>query len=175
MSEQPGRYERSFSGMVGAMVVLVLVVAGFVIFREINRNDPANPVKALDITQSVEFAREEARFPLLAPAELPEGWIATSVRFERGRQQSWHLGMLTDEEKYVGLEQERQPLDDMVEEHVDEEAERGDDVVVDGQTWQTFTDEDDDLALVRETPEVTTLLVGRVPQETFEELLATLE
>jgi hypothetical protein len=175
MSEQPGRYERSFSGMVGAMVVLVLVVAGFVIFREVNRNDPVSPVKALDITQSVEFAREEARFPLLAPAELPEGWIATSVRFQNGRQQSWHLGMLTEDEKYVGLEQERRSLDDMVEEHVDEEAERGDDVVVDGQTWQTFTDEDDDLALVRETPEVTTLLVGRVSQETFEELLATLE
>ena len=130
---------------------------------------------ALEYSQPADFARDEARFPLLAPGELPEGWIVTSVRFQNERQQSWHLGMLTDEEKYVGLEQERQPLDDMVEEHVDEEAERGDDVVVDGQTWQTFTDEDDDLALVRETRQVTTLLVGRVSQETFEELLATLE
>ena len=99
----------------------------------------------------------------------------TSVRFQNGRQQSWHLGMLTDEEKYVGLEQERQPLDDMVEEHVDEEAVRGDDVEIDGETWQTFTDDDDDLALVQETPQVTTVLVGRVSQQTLEELLATLE
>ena len=175
MSEQPGRYQRSFSGMVGAMVVLALVIAAFVIFREVNRNDPPSPVKALEYSQPADFAREEARFPLLAPGELPEGWIVTSVRFQNGRQQSWHLGMLTDEEKYVGLEQERQPLDDMVEEHVDEEAERGDDVEIDGETWQTFTDDEDDLALVRETPRVTTVLVGRVSQETLEELLATLE
>ena len=174
MSEQPGRYQRSFSGMVGAMVVLVLVVAAFVAFRAVNRNDVESPVKALDFSQSAEFAREQARFPLLAPARLPEGWIATSVRFDEGRRQSWHLGMLTDEEKYVGLEQEKESVDAMVEEHVDEQAERGDDVEIDGETWQTFTDEDDDLALVRETDDVTTLLVGRVSQETLEELLATL-
>jgi hypothetical protein len=174
MSEQPGRYQRSFSGMVGAMIVLIVVVIGFVVFRAVNRNDVENPVKPLDYAQPAEFAREQARFPLLAPDELPDGWIATSVRFANGRDQSWHLGMLTDEEKYVGLEQQQETVDDMVEEHVDEEAERGDDVEIDGQTWQTFTDEDDDLALVRETDEVTTLLVGRVSQETLEELLATL-
>lgn len=175
MSEQPGRYQRSFSGMVGAMVVLLVVVIGFVVFRAVNRNDVENPVKPIDISQPVEYAREQAKFPLLAPDELPEGWIATSVRFGgSGRQQTWHLGMLTEDQKYVGLEQQQETVDDMVEQHVDEEAERGDDVEIDGETWQTFTDEDDDLALVRETPEVTTLVVGRVDQETLEELLATL-
>ena len=174
MSEQPGRYQRSFSGMIGAMVVLLLVVAAYVVFRAVNRNDVESPVRALEFQQSAEFAREQAPFPLLAPERLPEGWIATSVRFEEGRRPSWHLGMLTDEQKYVGLEQQRRSVDEMVERHVDEEAERGDDVEIDGQTWQSFTDEDDDLALVRESDEVTTLLVGRVSQETFEELLLTL-
>ncbi len=174
MSERPGRYQRSFPGMIGALLVLLVVVGGFVLLRDINRNDPASPVEPIDVAGPAEYARSAADFPLLAPETLPEGWIATSVRFTEGNRQAWHIGTLTDEERYVGLEQAERPLSAMVEEHVDEEAVQGEDVTIDGVVWQTWTDEGDDLALVRQESGVTTLLVGRVPQETFEELLATL-
>ena len=174
MSEQPGRYQRSFPGMVGAMIVLVLVVGAFVVFRDLTREEPTNPVEPVEFARPAEYARGEADFELLAPDALPEGWIATSVRFTGGRQQAWHLGVLTDEGRYIGLEQAERPIPGMVEEHVDEEAEQGDDVTIDGQTWQTWSDEGDDLALVRRSDDATTLLVGRVSQETFEELIATL-
>ena len=62
----------------------------------------------------------------------------------------------------------------MVEEFVDEDATEGDAVTVDGETWQTWTDEGDDLALVRETDDVTTLVVGTVQQETLVEFIDTL-
>ena len=39
MSERPGRYERSTSGMVGAMIVTLLVILAFVVFRACNRTD----------------------------------------------------------------------------------------------------------------------------------------
>lgn len=157
MSEQPGRYQRSFAGMIGAMIVLVLVVGAFVLFRDAVRKDPSNPVEKVDFAQPADYARSQADFDLLAPDELPEGWMATSVRFtERGRQ-AWHLGVLTDEDRYVGLEQAERPVYAMVDEHVDEDASQG-----------------EDLALVRRTGEATTLVVGRVPQETLEEFLATL-
>lgn len=174
MSEQPGRYQRSFPGMIGAMVVLLLVVGAFVLLRDINREDPANPVVAVDFRGPADYAREAADFPVLAPDELPEGWIATSVTFDEYKRQAWHLGTLTDEERYVGLEQAERPADGMIEEYVDEDATQGDDVTVDGVTWQTWTDAGDDLALVRSDDGVTTLVVGRVPQETIEEFLATL-
>ena len=45
MSGQAGRYQRSFSGMVGAMVVLLVVIGGYVAFRAVNRNDVADPVR----------------------------------------------------------------------------------------------------------------------------------
>jgi hypothetical protein len=174
MSERPGRYQRSVPGMVGALLVLLLVVAGFVIFRDVNRNEPANPIDAVEFSDAASFAREEADFPVLAPDELPDGWIATSVRFDRGRKQAWHLGTLTDEKRYVGLEQSRQPVAEMVEQFLDQGVDEGDPVTIDGQQWRSFTDDDGDLALARRGDGSTTLVIGRVSQETLEELLATL-
>ena len=177
MSEQPGRYQRSFTGMVGAMVVLLLAVGAFVLFRDLVRDDPVSPVKAVDYQGPADYARDTAAFDLLAPDELPEGWIATSVTFTEGadeREQAWHLGTLTDERRYVGLEQAARPVSGMVEEFVDAEAVQGDDVELAGRTWETWTDAGDDLALVNDSGGVTTLVVGRVPQETLEEFITTL-
>lgn len=174
MSEQPGRYQRSFSGMLGAMVILVLVVVGFVVFRDVNRNDPPSPVKAEDYLTPAKYARTAADFPLLAPKKLPDGWIATSVTFDQGKKQAWHLGCLTEDRRYVGLEQAHRPIPDMVEEYVDPDAEQGDDVTTGGETWQSWTDAGGDTALVRRGDDVTTLVVGQVPLATLETFIATL-
>jgi hypothetical protein len=160
--------------MVGAMLVLLLVVAAFVLFRDLNRNQPENPVEALEYLTVAEYAREEADFALVSPEALPEGWIATSVRFDRTGRQLWHLGILTDEERYVGLEQSPRSVARMVEQFVDEDATEGDQVTVDGEVWRTFTDEGGDLALVRRAQDSTVLVLGRVPRATLEELVARL-
>src|SRR4051794_7883280 len=174
MSEQASRYNRSFGGMVGAMVVLLLVIGAFVVFRDLNRNDPPSPVHAVDYGTPARFARQAATFDLVAPKQLPAGWIATSVRFGNGRDQSWHLGCLTGDRRYVGLEQEDAPLDSMLQEFVGEDATRRADVAVGGRTWESWTTPDEDRALVRETPGVTTVVVGRVPQSTLETFIDTL-
>lgn len=174
MSEQPGRYQRSFAGMVGALVVLLLVIAAFVIFRETNRNELVNPVDEVDFLEPATYARQVAAFPLLVPTALPEGWIATSVRFDIDPPQLWHLGTLTEQEKYVGLEQAALPVSTMVEDHVDEDAEEGEPVTIAGAEWQTFTDEGGDLAVVRRDRGSTTVVLGRVPLATLEEFVRTL-
>jgi hypothetical protein len=174
MSEQPARYDRSFSGMIGAMVVLLLVIGAFVGFRALNRSDPAKPVSAVDYITPAKFARQAATFPLLAPRRLPPGWIATSVRFQDGRPQSWHLGCLTDQRRYVGLEQSDSPPVSMLKEFVGDGAQQGADVPVAGRTWQTWTTPDQDRALVRHSHRLTTVVVGRVPQSTLETFVRTL-
>jgi hypothetical protein len=164
VSEQPGRYERSFGGLIGALALLLLVVGAFVVFRDSVREVPDNPVEPVEWRGAATYARQQADFGVAVPRRLPPGWYATSVRFERGDDQSWHLGILTDEGRYVGLEQRGDSETTMVEEFVDEEAERGDEVVIDGRSWQAWSDERDQ-ALVREDDGVTTVVVGTVSQE----------
>ncbi len=147
--------------MVGAMLVLVVVVVGFVALRDLNRVAPEGPGGPVDYRQSAEFAQQAADFEILAPRRLPPGWRVTSVDFvpEPAR---WHLGQLTDEDRYVGLEQSGGSVRSMVETYVDDEPVKGDDVRIDGETWNSWSDDGGDHALVRETENVTTLVVGPV-------------
>jgi hypothetical protein len=161
--------------MVGAMVVLVAVVVGFVVFRDVNRSDPATPVRAVDYTRAADYARGQASFTLLAPPSLPAGWRATTVDYVPGRHDRWHLGMLTGQDRYVGLEQSADPVAAMVETHVDPAAEKGAPVQVAGVPWATYTDSGGDLALVRRAGGTTTLVVGHeVPQATLVDFVASL-
>jgi len=170
-----GRYTRSINGMVGAMVVVFVVVVAFVMFRDAVRSDVDTDVREVDYVQPAAFAQEQAGFEILAPPRLPEGWSSTSVRYTPGIDERWHLGMLTDEGRYVGVEQARSTEENLVEEHVDEEARRGDPVTVAGERWATWTDEGGDLALVRRGEDVTTLVVGHeVPLEQLVAFTASL-
>ena len=173
MSGQAGRYQRSFSGLVGAMAVLLAVIGGYVAFRAVNRNDVADPVVPFDWRGPAAYAREQADFAVLSPSRLPDGWIATSARWTGGRDEHWHLGMLTAQKQYVGVEQEDRSVDDMVGEYVDPNAARGKDVRIGGQTWQSWFD-DEDQALVLEQDKVTTLVVGTLPQASVAEFVRTL-
>lgn len=147
------------------MIVLVAVVVAFVVFRDANRDEPSSPVREVDYARAAEFAREQAGFELVAPASLPTGWRATTVEYVPGKADRWHLGLLTDSDRYVGLEQANAAVKSMLETHVDPETEQGGAVLVDGVRWSTWTDEGGDLALVRRAGDTTTLVVGHeVPQ-----------
>lgn len=161
------------AGLLGALLLLLGVVVGFVVLRDANRVEPSNPVPAVEWRQPTSYARQEAEFQLLAPRRLPEGWRVTSVRFGQGDDQSWHLGLLTGEGRYIGLEQAADSPSTMVEDFVDAEAQQGEDVDIDGESWQAWSDDEDE-ALVREGPEVTTLVVGTGSQDQLVEFVRLL-
>src|SRR3546814_1764273 len=119
--------------MVGAMIVAVAAVVAFVVLRDLNRTDVEAEVPAVDYQKVLEVSSEQVDFPPVAPPTLPEGWRATSVRLTPAPAR-WHLGVLTDEGKYVGLEQSRSSEQNMVERYVDEAAVRGEPVDIEGET-----------------------------------------
>ena len=162
MSQQSARYQRSAGGMIGAMVVLVALLLGWVLLRSFLTDEPETALRTVDYTSQVPAARESADIDLLAPPQLPRGWRATSVRLSPAPDARWHLGVLTSENRYVGLEQSKASPASMVTEHVDEDTERGEPVDVAGQSWATYTDEGGDLALVRRAGGTTTLVVGHL-------------
>jgi hypothetical protein len=176
----PGRYERTSGGLVGAMLVTVLAVLAFVAFRAVTTDKEPTPVRAVDYASLVTSARADERLFILAPSRLPLGWKATSATYAPGAQPTWHLGTLTDDGKYVGVEEARTSIEDLVEEHVDVGAERGRDVTIAGETWQTWTDEGGDYAVARshraggETVE-SWLVVGTAAEDEVRDFAASLE
>ncbi len=164
MSEPAGRYQRSAAGMIGAMLVLLAVIAAFVAFRALNRNNPDSPVQPVDYQQTLDYARGQVDFPLLAPESLPKGWRATSVDFVP-EPPRWHLGVLTGQNRYVGLEQSRTSVHDMVDKYVDPDAAPGRPVQVRGESWRSWTDPGGDTALTLEQNGVTTLVVSTTGQD----------
>lgn len=160
VSEQAGRYQRSFGGMLAALLVLVLVVVGYVVIRSVVMPAQHTAEPTVDYSEVVPPAKKAARFDLVAPSRLPRGWSATSVRFDPGPPQHWHLGVLTPEQSYVGLEQGDRPVAAMVDEYVDRAATRQPATDVAGQPWSTYTDAGGDLAFVRRQGRATTLVVG---------------
>ena len=174
MSEQAGRYQRSAGGLVVAMAVLVALVLGYVGLRSLI-SSPPNDEQTVDYARVVPDVRKAARLAILAPPSLPHGWRATSVRFTDDPPQHWHLGVLTDQNRYVGLEQGQQSVPAMVNEYVDSAASRRQPVRVGARTWASYTDSGGDLALVRRDGQTTTLVVGHeVPRATLVHYVASL-
>ena len=161
--------------MIGAMLILLVVVAAYVAFRSVVRQSPPSPVQTVSYSAEASYARSQARFPVLAPPALPSGWRATTVSFDRGPREHWHLGVLTDQDRSVGLEQAERPVPAMVRTYIDAKAHQGAAVTVAGASWQTWTDGSGDLALVRTSGTATTLVVGHdVPRAQIEAFAASL-
>jgi len=180
MSESSGgRYQRTPGGLVGAMLVTVLVVVAFAAFRGLTRDNEPTPVRAVDYATWVKAGRADGKLALLVPDPLPLGWRATSASYATGSAPAWHLGLLTSEDSYVGVEEARESVDDLVAEHVDADATQGDAVRIGGQRWQSWTDAGGDYAVGRSlkgpdgTPE-SVLVVGTAPADQVREVAASL-
>ena len=147
-SGQPSRYNRSFGGLLAAMVVTVLFVAAYVGFRALTRDQP-------EIVQEVDYLAavrelQAADVAVVHPCSLPEGWRASSTSFTRGTPPAWGIGFVTDDDEFVGLRQEETDVDDLLETYVDESARQGEDATVDNglgvTSWETWSDEGGDHA-----------------------------
>jgi hypothetical protein len=157
---QPNRYELPWTSMLGALVVVVGVVAAFVVWRAVNRDNEPVPPETVDFTPWLASVHDDGKLHGFAPASMPAGWRATSASYTAGVSPHWHLGVLTGDGQYVGLEEGIDPLTDQVHRYVDPAAKRGPDVQVDGDLWQSWTDSGGDYALVRQQPAPT----GGVPE-----------
>lgn len=146
---QGGRYTRSNSGLLAAMLVTVLVVVAFVGFRGLFRDNAATPVQAVDYRVMLKAGVADDKLAMLAPPRLPIGWKATSATYTTGTNPSWHVGILTTKQKFVGIDESRASISDLVKQYVDPNATRGKDLQLAGETWQVWTDSGGDYGLTR--------------------------
>ena len=175
VSEQPGRYQRSFSGLAAALVVLVAIIVALVVLQKLNNAAGVpNPAPRVPYAKTVEYARQQAHLHLLAPPSLPKGWRATSVRYVDAPDEHWHLGVLTATDEYVGLEQGHGPVRAMVKKYVDPNAHQLKPVTIDGQSWTAWSDTGGDLGFCRRQGSTTTLVVGTADRQTLTGYVASL-
>lgn len=178
-SGQPGRYQRSTSGMLGALLVTFLVIAGFVAFRGCIRSDLRVEPDHVDYLSQVGFA-QQAGDRLVYPSSLPTGWYATQVGLEPGRRTELRLSMLTPANEYVGFVQSPDSAPDLLTKYVDAAPASGRAVevpgAVDGEVarWAVWTDDGGDTALVARHDGETLLVFGTAAQAQLEELAGRL-
>jgi hypothetical protein len=150
------------SGMLGALLVTLLVIGAFVVFRALNRDQIEIRPEAVDYLSAVRAAQGAGLQPVY-PASLPEGWIATSVDLRRGADPAWGIGMLAADGTFAGLRQGGGSLDDLLRVYVDSSPVEGEPVTVSGSvatSWRVFSDSGGDRALATEIDGVPLLVYG---------------
>jgi hypothetical protein len=156
--------------IVRSLVVIGLIILALYGFGRLFTTTPEQKVATVDYEAVVAEARPAATFALAAPTSLPEGWRATSARFQ---PKGWHLGVLTDEDDYVGLEQlvasPERAIDRFAEDSKDDGTEQ-----VAGQTWEVRSGPDGRVTYVRSEAGLTTLVNSSASRSVVEDYIESL-
>lgn len=160
----------SMGDIVRSMLLIGVIVLAVWGFGRLFTNTPDEPVEAIDYAKVVDQARPAADFPLLAPPSLPAGWKANSARYEPN---SWHLGVLTEDGDYIGLEQAKLSIDRVVDRFAEGSKAAGE-KEIGGAPWTVRTGPGDDITFVRREGDVTTLVNGNAPRRVIEDYVASL-
>jgi hypothetical protein len=177
--EKPSRYDRSFGGLLIAMVVCVVLVAGFIGVRALLRVNPDVSKDSVEYLPKVQELNDAGIDDVVYPPSIPPGWRATSVDYERGTPYLWGVGFVTADDEFVGIRQQKADLDDLLHTYVDAHPDQGKDVTIPsalGTTWQTWSDSGGDHAFVISdgTTGQTVMVYGSASVAEQEAFIATL-
>lgn len=164
---------RTLTNMVWALLACFVVVAFLMI---VTWRPKEEKVRAVEYTPQLAEARKIAPW-IRGPEPMPAGWTANSVEF-RAPQQSpitWHLGIVTDQKKYVGLEQSNVTSRGFLTDELGKTTDDGTSTVA-GVVWQrkTLLDRKNEHALVLIGSGVTTIVTGNAGYPALETFAATL-
>jgi hypothetical protein len=164
---------RTMKNMVWALLACFIVVAFLMI---VTWRPKEEKVRAVEYTAQLQDAKKVAPW-VRGPEPMPSGWTATSVEFGAPQQSpiTWHLGIVTAEKKYVGLEQSNVTANAYQIDKLGKTADDGTSTVA-GITWQRkkLLDRDNEHALVLIGSGVTTIVTGNAGYQALETFAAAL-
>ncbi|MDX6258795.1 MAG: hypothetical protein QOH84_483 [Kribbellaceae bacterium] len=164
---------RTLTNMFWALLACFIVVAFLMIVTWRPKSEKVNEVP---YTAQLQDARKVASW-IRGPEPMPAGWKATSVEFRAPQQSpiSWHLGIVTDQKKYVGLEQSNVTTRGFPADKLGKTSDDGTSTVA-GVVWQrkTLQDRKGENALVLIGSGVTTIVTGNAGYQALETFAATL-
>ena len=159
------------------MVLSMLVVAAgvLVLWVPFHHSTP-DPVRTVDPAPVVAGARAAEPWPVLAPVGLPSTWRCTSARVDVALdgQDIVHLGYLTPDDMYVGLEQSATKAITFLTDATVSGRQTGSRVVA-GTTWTTYQNDDGShRSLVRTADGATYVVVGTASWEVLDTFTGSL-
>jgi len=164
---------RTLTNMVWALLACFVVVAFLMIVTWRPKHEK---VVAVEYTAQVEDAKKVAPW-VRGPEPMPAGWTATSVQFRSPEQEpiTWHLGVVTNEKKYVGLEQSNVTGGKFQSDKLGRTSGDGTSTVA-GVTWQrkVLLDRKAENALVLVGSAATTIVTGNAGYPALETFASTL-
>ncbi|MER6499465.1 DUF4245 domain-containing protein [Streptomyces sp. NPDC001455] len=166
------RGKQTVRGMFLSMAVATGTAGLVYIF--VPHDENANPVKAIDYRVELVTARRAAPYPVAAPDGLAKDWKPTSVSYDRENGDSWHLGFLDPDGKYVAVEQSTSLAEKYVTEVSQNARNTGRTRQVAGEAWQHWKGDKYD-ALVLRGKDATTVVTGSAPTERLAEMAAALK
>jgi hypothetical protein len=174
--EQPVKRQnpRSVRGIVLSLGVVLL--AAFWIYVFVPHDENIDPVKPVSYRVELDSARRAAPYPVAAPVGLPDGWRATSVRYDASGEEGrvWHLGFVTPDTQYAAVEQSDAKRPARFVASVTQQARKtAKTVEVRGETWTRYEGEKYD-ALVRESKGHTTVVTGTASAGQLERMATAL-
>jgi hypothetical protein len=171
------RIRPMMSGIVALAVALVAAIGWYYLGRP---DESQQPVQSVEWKPWVKAGKDDHKLVMFAPRNLPTGWRPTSASYQSGVSPLWHLGMLTGNGKFVGLEEARDTVADLVEKNVDDNATPGAKIEVAGLSWQTWTDAGGDYALTRTFAgpggnQENVIVYGSAPESEIRAFLASID
>jgi hypothetical protein len=162
VSDSRSGYRQSVSGLVGAVLMSLVLIAAIWLLSRFQHHDPISPTPTVNFSAPLAQARAEAPFKVLAPHPVPPGW---------------HLGLLTargSDAEYVGLDQSNDIPREFIAATTTAD-EPGPPVTIGKVVWKTLTSADGhETALVQERPKVTTIVSGTAGKAVLEGYVASL-
>lgn len=181
---KPGKYNRSFGGLVGALIMTAVTILVVLFLMGLFRNETETDVARVDLYDTVEAAQEGGLSPVY-PAQLPEGWVATAAEVATGEGGGFEIRLLTDpdatEESFVGIRLASDvSATGLLTAYVDEETndiESAEAYASDGDvapTWEGYRDTSGDTAYVallgNEAGEIV-IVYGSAPAEDLQTVI----
>ena len=157
------------------LTVIILLLGGFAALRQ-NNVDPVTPVET---ATTVRFAASTAGYQLEAPADLPEGWTATSARTDAGSATgpddavTLELGFYTPGEEFAGFVTSDDPRVTPLRSVLDGASDDGT-ARIGGQSWTRLTTARGETAFTRESGGATVLVTGSAADRELETLAASI-
>ncbi|MDT0342399.1 DUF4245 domain-containing protein [Streptomyces litchfieldiae] len=173
--EPPRRRQRfdSIRNMVLSLAVICAGAFGLVLFNPGDQPEGSTPTVSYEVEATT--AARAAPYELLVPEGLPEGWRATSVRYEPLGEfgATWHLGFLDPDDEYVAVRQADGDAGEFVADATRDAEDTGSATAAGGRDWARYEGSKYD-ALVLAEPDATTVVMGTASFDRLEQFAGAL-